>query len=272
MRKFLSVVVLLVSCCWGSSTLAAEDRVLVQSTTSTQNSGLYDHLLPIFREASGIRVDVVAVGTGQAIRNASNGDADVLLVHARAAEEAFVAEGHGITRFDVMYNDFVVVGPLDDPAGLADAGVLQDALLMLAEGAAIFVSRGDDSGTHKMERSLWADAGRDPDTFGSWYRETGSGMGATLRVAVEMGGYTLTDRATWIAFQGKGDYRIVVEDDPALFNQYGVIALNPERHPHVNVKGAAVFLDWLLGPDGQAAIAGYRVDGEQLFTPNAKPR
>ena len=245
----------------------AQERILVQSTTSTQNSGLYDHILPLFQEATGIRVDVVAVGTGQAIRNAANGDADVLLVHARAAEEAFVAEGHGLERFDLMYNDFVLVGPANDPAGVADAPDLATALTALATGAAPFVSRGDDSGTHKAERALWAAQNLSPE--GAWYREAGSGMGTTLRLAVEMEGYTLSDRATWIAFEGKQDHRIVFEGDPALFNQYGIIALNPARHPHVNAEGARVFLDWMLSPEGQAAIAGYRRDGQQLFFPNA---
>ncbi len=255
-----------------SSVARAEvERVLVQSTTSTQNSGLYDHLLPLFTEKTGIRVDVVAVGTGQAIRNASNGDADVLLVHAMDAEEAFVAAGHGLSRHDLMYNDFVVIGPSDDPARLAQAADLSDALTRLSAGDAVFVSRGDDSGTHEKERALWAEAGIDAEVFGNWYRETGSGMGATIRVATEMGGYTITDRATWISFGAKAGHVILAEGDPALFNQYGVIALNPERHPHVNIDGATAFLDWLLSEEGQKAIAAYRVDGQQLFFPNAEP-
>ncbi len=249
-----------------SQVRADQEFILVQSTTSTQNSGLYDYLLPQFQDATGIRVDVVAVGTGQAIRNAQNGDADVLLVHAKAAEETFVAEGYGVERFDLMYNDFVVIGPLADPAGIASQP-LSKALALLADGSSPFVSRGDDSGTHKKERALWSDADLAPQ--GSWYRETGSGMGATIRMAVEMDGYTLTDRATWIAFGDKGTHRIVVEGDPALFNQYGVIAVNPDKHPHANIEGANRFIDWLLGADGQAAIGAYKVQGQQLFYPNA---
>ncbi|MGB0505089.1 MAG: substrate-binding domain-containing protein [Pikeienuella sp.] len=250
---------------FGPAAMAGQ-RVLVQSTTSTENSGLYRHILPMFMAETGIRVDVVAVGTGQAIRNASQGDADVLLVHSKADEEAFVAAGHGLLRHDLMYNDFVIVGLESDPAEVAGMP-LNKALSQLAARQAVFVSRGDDSGTHKKERALWATVGEMPE--GSWYRETGSGMGASLRVAIEMGAYILTDRGTWIAFQDKGDHQIMVEHDPALFNQYGLIAVNPERHAHVNGEGAAVFVDWLVGEQGQAAIAGYRVDGQQLFFPNA---
>lgn len=247
---------------------AAPSHILVQSTTSTQNSGLYDYLLPIFTEETGIEVRVVAVGTGQAIRNAANGDADVLLVHAKTAEEAFLADGNGIERFDLMYNDFVLIGPATDPAGLADAGNLNEAMEILAQGAAIFVSRGDDSGTHKKERKLWASIGFDAQPSG-WYRETGSGMGATIRAAVEMQGYALTDRATWIAFEGKQDAKIVFEGDADLFNQYGIIAVSPEKFPHVNAKDAQVFIDWMLSPHGQELIGAYTRDGQQLFFPNA---
>lgn len=247
----------------------AGQRILVQSTTSTQNSGLYDHLLPLFEAETGWRVAVIAVGTGQAIRNAAAGDADVLLVHARPAEDAFVADGHGVQRFDLMYNDFVFIGPGADPLGLAEMTDVSDALEALATGAAPFVSRGDDSGTHRAERRLWSRFGADPARFGAWYRETGSGMGATIRVATEMDAYAITDRATWLAFGGKGDHRIVFQGDARLFNQYGVIAVNPDRHPHVNREGAAELIDWLLGPRGQRAIAAYEVAGEQLFFPNA---
>ena len=244
--------------------------MLVQSTTSTQNSGLYTYLLPQFEEQSGIRVDVVAVGTGQAIRNARNGDADVLIVHAKAAEDAFVAEGWGVERHDLMYNDFVVVGPAEDPAGLAEATSLREALAKLhrGEGDAIFISRGDDSGTHKKELELWATYSEGPPA-GEHYRETGSGMGATLRVAVEMNAYTLSDRATWLAYAAPMAHRVLVAGDAALFNQYGVIMVNPTRHPHVNTSGAEALVDWLLGAEGQAAIAGYEVGGTPLFFPNA---
>ncbi len=245
---------------------ASDGFIVVQSTTSTQNSGLYDAILPRY----GGEVRVVAVGTGQAIRNARNCDGDVLLVHAREAEEAFVAEGYGVARHDLMYNDFVLVGPANDPAGVAGAADIDAALSAIAAARAPFASRGDDSGTHKKERALWAGAGIDPDEdSGTWYRETGSGMGATLNIATGMGAYALTDRATWIAYRNKGDHRILAEGDAALFNQYGVVAVNPARCPAVRVDGARAFVGWLLSSEGQAAIADHRLDGQQLFFPNA---
>ena len=248
----------------------AERSILVQSTTSTANSGLYDHLLPVFEEATGIGVHVVAVGTGQAIQNARNCDGDVLLVHAKAAEEAFVAEGFGTSRTDLMYNDFVIVGPQDDPAGvagLADAGA---ALQRIAGSGALFASRGDDSGTHKKELALWSAAGVDPGAAsGAWYRETGSGMGATLNAGIGMGAYVLTDRATWITFANKQDYTVLVEGDEDLFNQYGVIPVSPKACPNVDAEAAERFVGWLLSGEGQAAIAAHTVDGQQLFFPNA---
>ena len=249
----------------------AEDFIIVQSTTSTQNSGLYDHLLPQFREKTGIEVRVVAVGTGQAIKNAQNCDGDVLLVHAKPAEEAFVAEGFGVERLDVMYNDFVIVGPPADPAGIAGKADATAALKAVAEAGAPFASRGDDSGTHKKELALWTAAGVDPAAAsGTWYRETGSGMGATLNTAVGMDAYTMTDRGTWIAFKNKDDFRILVEGDARLFNQYGVILVNPEKHPRVKAEDGQAFIDWLTGKEGQAAIAAYKRAGEQLFFPNAE--
>jgi tungstate transport system substrate-binding protein len=251
--------------------LAEEGHILIQSTTSTQNSGLYDHLLPKFTEQTGIEVRVVAVGTGQAIKNAQNCDGDVLLVHAKPAEERFVAEGYGTERRDVMYNDFVIVGPAADPARIEGTGEVGDALAEIAEAGAPFASRGDDSGTHKKEMALWAGAGVDPtEASGSWYRETGSGMGATLNVATGMDAYTMTDRATWIAFANKGDFEILVEGDPDLFNQYGVIPVNPETCPSVNHGRAMEFVDWITSDAGQAAIAEYRLEGQQLFFPNAE--
>ncbi|SHG89494.1 substrate-binding domain-containing protein [Marivita hallyeonensis] len=254
-----------------SSPLWAERSILVQSTTSTANSGLYDHILPIFAKATGITVNVVAVGTGQAIRNAQNCDGDVLLVHAKAAEEAFVQEGYGVSRADVMYNDFVFVGPPSDPAGIAGGSDAAVALTAIAETEALFVSRGDDSGTHKKEMALWASADIDPTgASGTWYRETGSGMGATLNVGVGMSGYVMTDRATWISFGNKGDFGIVVEGDPALFNQYGVILVNPSRCPSVKAEDGQAFIDWLVSADGQSAIGAYTRDGQQLFFPNAQ--
>jgi tungstate transport system substrate-binding protein len=250
--------------------VAAERSVLVQSTTSTANSGLFDWILPQFTAASGIRVDVVAVGTGQAIRNAENCDGDVLFVHARAAEEAFVAAGFGLKRSDVMYNDFVVVGPAADPAGVAGMTDATAALGRIAAAGAPFASRGDESGTHKKEMELWSAAGVDTAAAsGGWYRATGSGMGATLNTGVGMGAYVLTDRATWISFGNKADFRILVEGDPLLFNQYGVIRVNPARCPAVRAAEAEAFETWLLSPEGQDAIAGFRIDGLQLFFPNA---
>lgn len=245
--------------------------IIVQSTTSTKNSGLYDHLLPLFEEQVGGIINVVAVGTGQAIRNAENCDGDVLLVHAKSSEEAFVANGSGVERFDLMYNDFVLVGPSADPATIKGSASAQEALLRLVEGRALFVSRGDDSGTHKKEMALWSMAGVDPSgASGTWYRETGSGMGATLNTGIGMGAYVLSDRATWLTFKNKQDYSIVFDGDPAMFNQYGITLVNPERCPNVNVELASAFIDWLLSDIGQAAIAEYRVDHHQLFFPNAK--
>ena len=249
---------------------AADDFIVVQSTTSTQNSGLYEYLLPIYEKKSGIEVRVVAVGTGQAIKNAMNGDGDVLLVHAKSAEEKFVADGFGVKRFDLMYNDFVVVGPAADPAGIAGSSDIVAALGTIAEGGKIFVSRGDDSGTHKKELSLWREARIEPaSASGGWYRESGSGMGATLNIAVGMDGYTLTDRATWIKFGNKANHKIVVEGDKRLFNQYGVILVDKVKHPNVKSELGQALIDWLLSAEGQHAIAEYKVNGEPLFVPNA---
>jgi tungstate transport system substrate-binding protein len=250
--------------------LHAQDFIIVQSTTSTENSGLFGHLLPRFTEETGIEVRVVAVGTGQAIQNAVNGDGDVLFVHSKPEEEAFVTQGYGVERFDVMYNDYVIVGPANDPAGVAGSDDAVAALAAIAEVEAVFVSRGDDSGTHKAELRLWEEAGIDPTAAsGGWYREAGAGMGATLNLATEMRGYALTDRGTWISFGNKGDQQVVVEGDPRLFNQYGVILVNPEVHPHVKAELGQRFIDWLLSPAGQQAIADFRIDGQQLFFPNA---
>ena len=249
---------------------AAERFVLVQSTTSTANSGLYDAILPQFEAATGIQARVVAVGTGQALKNARNCDGDLLVVHARAAEERFVAEGHGLARHALMHNDFVIVGPADDPAGAAGTPDAAAALTAIARAAAPFASRGAESGTDAKERALWTDAGIDAAAAsGAWYRETGSGMGATLNLAVGMDAYALTDRATWAAFANKAGHRIVAEGDPALFNPYGVIRVNPERCPNVRAAEAEALETWLLSPAGQDAIAAYRRDGQQLFHPDA---
>lgn len=272
-RSFLVLALLAAAALGGLAPTQASDRfIIVQSTTSTQNSGLFDHILPIFRDKTGIEVRVVAVGTGQAIKNAENGDADVLLVHARPAEEAFVAAGGGVRRFDVMYNDFVIVGPEADPAGIAGTTDAAAAMRRIARSGSVFASRGDDSGTHKAELALWEEAGVDASAAsGSWYRETGSGMGQTLNTGVGMNVYVLSDRATWSAFRNRGRHRVLVEGDPRLFNQYGVILVNPARHPNVKADLGQAFIDWLTGEDGQAAIAGFRIEGEQQFFPNADP-
>ncbi len=252
----------------------AEDKfIIVQSTTSTQNSGLFEHILPMFTEKTGIEVRVVAVGTGQALKNAENGDGDVVLVHSKPDEEKFVADGWGVKRHDVMYNDFIIVGPAADPAKIAGLKDAVEGFKQIAAAQAPFASRGDDSGTNKAEIKLWQDAGIDPKpASGKWYLETGSGMGATLNTAVGKQAYTLTDRGTWLSFANKGDFKVLVEGDPQLFNQYGVILVNPAKHANVKAKEGQAFIDWLIGSEGQAAIASYKIDGQQLFFPDARPQ
>ncbi len=251
---------------------ASDDFIIVQSTTSTQNSGLFDHILPKFEEKTGIQVRVVAVGTGQALKNAKNGDGDVVLVHSKTDEKKFVAESWGVNRHDVMYNDFIIIGPASDPARIAGLKNAAEAFRRIAEAKATFASRGDDSGTHQAELRLWAEAEIDAKkASGDWYLETGSGMGTTLNTAVGKGAYTLTDRGTWLSFANKGDFKVLLEGDPKLFNQYGVILVNPERHPRVKKDMGQALVDWLTGSEGQAAIASYKIDGEQLFFPNAQP-
>ena len=251
----------------------AEDRfIVVASTTSTQDSGLFEHLLPLFTQKTGIEVRVVAKGTGQAIKEAQNGDADVLFVHDKKSEEQFVADGFGVKRFDVMYNDFVIVGPGSDPAGINGLTDAPAALAKVAGANAPFASRGDDSGTHKAELRLWTAAGVDVKAAsGGWYRETGSGMGPTLNAAAGMGAYALADRGTWLAFKNKGDLEILVEGDKRLFNQYGVMLVNPEKHPHVKAADGQAFVEWLISPEGQRAIADFKIEGQQLFFPNHQP-
>lgn len=265
--------------CWAFLALAlfvpnanAGDKfITLASTTSTRDSGLFDSILPLFTKSSGIDVRVVAVGTGQAIKLAKNGDADVLFVHHRKSEDAFVAEGYGVKRYDVMYNDFVVVGPKADPAGIAGEKDVVKAFGKIAIKKSPFLSRGDDSGTNKKERGLWKQGGVDTKKVsGSWYRETGSGMGATLNTASAMNGYSMSDRGTWLAFQNRGDLVVLVEGDKRLLNPYGVILVDQKRHRHVKTQAGQRLIDWLVSDTGQNAIAGFKINGEQLFRPNAQ--
>ena len=267
MKKLvLSIVVFLLH----SVMAFAGQRIIIQSTTSTANSGLLAQILPVCESQTGIEAHVVAVGTGQALKNAANGDGDILLVHSKAAEESFVAQGWGVARLDVMYNDFVVVGPAQDPAMIRGQQDVSIALEKIMTQEALFISRGDDSGTHMAELRLWSAAGVVPTEFsGKWYREIGSGMGAALNMAASIDAYTLTDRATWLSFGNKGNLAVLVEGDPRLFNQYGVIAVNPEVHSHINKEGAEAFVQWITGPRGQAEIAAFQVNSQQLFFPNA---
>ncbi len=244
--------------------------IIVASTSSTQNSGLFDYLLPKFRQESGIEVRVLAVGTGQAVRLARNGDADILLVHHKPSEEKFVADGFGVARFDVMYNEFVIVGPAADPAAIAGTALAATALGKIAGAGAPFISRGDDSGTHKREKSLWQQAGIDSATLASnWYRETGSGMGATLNIAAAMEAYTLADSGTWMSFHNRQGLEILMRGDPLMFNQYGVVLVNKAKHPHVKSALGQRFVDWLLSRAGQTTINSFTIDGERAFTANA---
>ena len=250
---------------------SAQDRsITVASTTSTQDSGLFSHLLPLFKAKTGIDVKVVAQGTGQALDTARRGDADVLFVHSKADEEKFVAEGFGLRRRPVMYNDFVLIGPASDPAGVKGLKDVAQAFDAIKTKAAPFVSRGDRSGTHTAELALWRAAGVNiAHDKGPWYREIGQGMGAALNTASAMSAYTLSDRATWLAFKNKRDLTIVLAGDARLLNQYGVIVVNPQKHPHVKRELAQQFVDYLISPEGQAAIANYKINGEPLFFPNA---
>ena len=252
------------------STQAQERYITVASTTSTEQSGLFGHLLPRFEQGRGIKVHVVAVGTGQALDLARRGDADVVFVHARSAEEKFLAEGHGVKRFPVMYNDFVLVGPKTDPAKIYDCKDITEALRKVATARVPFVSRGDRSGTHLAELDLWKAAGVDIDKAkGPWYRDTGQGMGPALNTAASMNAYILADRGTWLSFKNRGDLMILVEGDKRLFNQYGVMLVNPEKHPSVKKELGQQFIDWLVSAEGQKAIADYKINGESLFFPNA---
>lgn len=252
------------------STQAQERYITVASTTSTEQSGLFSHLLPRFEQGRGIKVHVVAVGTGQALDLARRGDADVVFVHARSAEEKFLAEGHGVKRFPVMYNDFVLVGPKTDPAKIGVSKEILEALRKVVTAKASFVSRGDKSGTHLAELDLWKAAGIDIDKAkGPWYRDTGQGMGPALNTAASMNAYILADRGTWLSFRNRGDLAVLVEGDKRLFNQYGVMLVNPDKHPSVKRDLGQAFVDWVISPEGQKAIAEYKIKGEQLFFPNA---
>jgi tungstate transport system substrate-binding protein len=252
--------------------LAAQDKsIVVASTTSTQDSGLFGHLLPLFKARTGITVKVVALGTGQALDTARRGDADVVFVHARSEEDKFVAEGFGVKRHPVMYNDFVLIGAKADPAGVTKTKDIVEALRLIKEKELPFVSRGDRSGTHLAEIKLWKEAGIDIEKDkGPWYKAIGQGMGAALNTAAASNAYVLADRGTWLSFKNKGDLDIVMQGDRRLFNQYGVILVNPAKHPHVKKDLGQQFIDWLTSPEGQADIAGFKINGEQLFFPNAR--
>lgn len=247
----------------------AQDTIRLSTTTSTENSGLLKHLLPTFETKTGSKVQVISVGTGKALELAKNGDVDVTLVHARAAEDKFVAEGHGVNRRDVMYNDFIIVGPASDPAGIQSSRDLIAAMKKIAGSKAKFISRGDNSGTDVMEKGYWKEAGVQPS--GSSYVSAGLGMGEVLTMAAELQAYTLTDRATFIAYKAKTGLAILVEGDPKMFNPYGIIAVNPAKYKDINHKGAMKLVEWITSEEGQKRIAGFRVDGQQVFFPSAKP-
>ncbi len=266
-RLFLGAVLL----CIGVGAQAQERFITVASTTSTEQSGLFGYLLPIYERETGVKVRVVALGTGQALDVGRRGDADVVFVHARAAEEKFLAEGQGVKRFPVMYNDFILVGPKGDPAKIAGGKDILAALKKVQAAQAPFVSRGDRSGTHVAELDLWKASGIDLDKAkGPWYRDTGQGMGPALNTATSMGAYILADRGTWLAFKNRGELTILVEGDKRLFNQYGVMLVNPEKHPAVKKELGQQFIDWLVSPAGQKTIADYKINGEQLFYPNGE--
>jgi tungstate transport system substrate-binding protein len=268
MHAFVGLLVLAL----GAAPASAQDKsIVVASTTSTQDSGLFGHILPMFKAKSGIDVKVIAQGTGQALDTGRRGDADVVFVHAKAPEEKFVADGFGVKRFPVMYNDFILIGPKSDPAGINGTKDIAAALAAIKTKGAPFISRGDRSGTHAAELALWKAANIDVAGAdrGAWYKEIGQGMGAALNTASAANAYVLADRGTWIAFKNRGDLVISVEGDTRLFNQYGVILVNPAKHPHVKKELGQSFIDWLVSPEGQKAIADFKIEGQQLFFPNA---
>lgn len=267
MKRIVAIGVVLL---WSTIAFAQDRTITVASTTSTEQSGLFGYLLPLFTKAEGIRVKVVAVGTGQALDIGRRGDADVVFVHDRVAEDKFMSEGQGVKGFDVMYNDFVIIGPKSDPAKIAGSKDVADALRKIAAAKAPFISRGDKSGTNAAELRLWKEAGVDLGAGkGSWYREIGQGMGPALNMASSSNAYLLSDRGTWLSFKNRGELAILTEGDKRLFNQYGVMLVNPAKHPNVKANDGQAFIDWLISSKGQEAIAGYKVGGEQLFFPNA---
>ena len=270
-RRMLITAVAAATVLSGAPVLAQDKSIVVSSTTSTQDSGLFGHILPLFKQKTGIEVKVIAQGTGQALDTGRRGDADVVFVHAKSAEEKFLAEGQGVKRYPVMYNDFVLIGPKSDPAGVKGMKDVAKALQMIKDKQASFISRGDRSGTHLAELALWnRNAGIDIEREkGPWYKSIGQGMGAALNTAGASNAYVLSDRGTWISFKNKGDLVIAVEGDKRLFNQYGVILVNPAKHANVKKEYGQAFIDWLISPEGQKAIADYKINGEQLFYPNA---
>ena len=270
-RRMLIAAVAAAAVLSGAPVSAQDKSIVVSSTTSTQDSGLFGYILPLFKQKTGIEVKVIAQGTGQALDTGRRGDADVVFVHAKSAEEKFLAEGQGVKRYPVMYNDFVLIGPKGDPAGVKGMKDVAKALQMIKDKQAPFISRGDRSGTHLAELALWnKNAGIDIEKEkGRWYKSIGQGMGAALNTASASNAYVLSDRGTWISFKNKGDLVIAVEGDKRLFNQYGVMLVNPEKHPNVKKDFGQQFIDWLVSSEGQKAIANYTINGEQLFYPNA---
>ncbi len=270
-HRFILKIITLMAFAYGAISVAyAQKMIVVSSTTSTEQSGLFKHLLPIFTKKTGIQVRVVAVGTGQALDIGRRGDADIVFVHDSVAEEKFVSEGFSTKRTEVMYNDFVLIGPKSDPAKINGGKDIQAAFNKIAQTKSPFISRGDKSGTHAAELRYWKAAGVEVSANQAWYKETGSGMGPALNTASGMNGYILSDRATWLTFKNRGDLAILVQGDPKLFNQYGVMLVNPKRHAHVKQAEGQAFIDWLISKDGQDTIASYQVGNEQLFFPNAK--
>ena len=269
-RRSLVVLAATITLVVAAPARAQDKSIVVASTTSTQDSGLFSHILPLFKAKTGIDVKVVAQGTGQALDTGRRGDADVLFVHAKAQEEKFVADGFGVKRYPVMYNDFVLIGPRSDPAGIKGMTDVAEALKAIKSKGAPFISRGDRSGTHIAELDLWKAAGIDiGKEKGPWYKEIGQGMGAALNTASAANAYVLADRGTWLSFKNRGDLDILVAGDKRLFNQYGVMLVNPEKHPHVKKALGQAFIDWLVSPEGQKAIADYKINGQELFFPNA---